>query len=1028
VWVDNAEYSTPLRIDLTQSRVYLREGVERGLSTEPEDYPEEWLNISGKWWSIYGSGLVDKYKQPMYTVTDKPTAYFTYVFKFDVSTEQMAYLRRDAVLPGLVLASISDNWEIYMNGYLISRELHLNDAGEIVRHKNLHNYSVPFDKNYMSEGENTLVIHIATVPNYEDSGLYFNGDYYIDNYNSIRSEQADFFMLFLVGISFFMAFYTLMIYVNNKSERYYLYFAAADLLLAVYIFMNTAMVNYLFEDSHVNQVIEFITLTIMPIFAMLFTSAIAGRRVIVFMKVVTAIQIIDAVLMPFVGLQCSIELLYLGQVSVVFSLFYAIFVSVKWLHAQAKLKAQSGGVRFRHYTQTVFGTVMGNTLIGLILVLFSAVYGVILSMLFKTDQNAIILGLFSFVLSVSFALQNEVNETKAYIKNENVLLEDMVAKRTADLREQREIAVNASNTKSRFLATMSHEIRTPMNAIIGMSEIELQYDDLQDHTKDSLERIYNSGQNLLGIINDILDLSRAETGKLEIIPAEYNFIDTISDTVQLNIIRIGSKPIVFSLSLEDGLPKRLVGDELRIKQILNNILSNAFKYTEKGSVVFDIKQLKNDKKTDIVFTVADTGQGMKEEELRTLFDEYSRFNKIANRKTEGTGLGMNITGRLVDLMNGVISVESEFGKGSVFTVTIPQENPDIAAVITDEEKALLCSFSYHSEVKTHAKIEFVYMPYGRVLVVDDVETNRIVAEGLLKPYGVVVELADSGKAAIEKIANGATYDIVFMDHMMPEMDGIEATAILRKSGYDKPIIALTANAVSGQRQMFLQNGFDEFISKPIDIASLDRILQIYIHDRHPEEAAACAKPAISESPAANAAKKIPQKMIDAFLRDAQKALTAMKHLLTQNDMKNFAVYVHGMKSGLLSIGEHECSAAAKALELAAKAGDTQTVQANAAAFFGKLEDIVANLKPDITPSEPETDFANKSAYISLITSAAAACESYDNIESKQSIEQILRLSLPPEVKTIIEKADLLIFHADFEEAAELLTDLLKKLK
>jgi signal transduction histidine kinase/CheY-like chemotaxis protein len=1022
--MDNSEYSTPLKIDLTESRVYLREGISRGLSDDPENDPENWIDLTGKWWSIYGSGIADKYIQPYFTPTDKPTAYFTYVIKFDVSAEQMAYLRSDAVLPGLTLASISDNWEIYLNGYLISRELYIDENGEITKHRNLHNYSVPFDKSYVNEGENTLTFHIAVVPNYEDSGFYFKGDYYIDNFNSIRSDQADFFMVFFVGISFFMAFYTLMIYFNDSSEKHYLYFAISDLLLAVYIFMNSAIVNYLFPDSHVNQVIEFSTLAVLPLFAMLFTTSLAKRRVNIIMKVISGIQILVAILIPLVGLQCGNQLLYTAEFLVLFSLGYAIYTAVKWIRKHTIDIAKENNIkpRMSDYVQTVFGTVMGNTFIGLILVVFSAGYGTARSMIYKTDQNAIIIGLFSFVLSVSFALQNEVNETKAYIKNENVLLEDMVKKRTADLEEQREIAVNASNTKSRFLATMSHEIRTPMNAIIGMSEIELRNDDLQAHTKDSLERINRSGQNLLGIINDILDLSKAETGKLEIVPAEYNFVEMISDTVLLNMIRIGSKPIEFSLKLEDNLPKKLIGDELRIKQILNNILSNAFKYTEKGSVVFDIKQNRSNEKTEIIFTVSDTGQGMKEEELKTIFDEYSRFNKIANRKTEGTGLGMNITGRLVELMNGTTSVASEYGKGSVFTVTIPQENPDINEVITEEEKSLLCSFSYHSDAKTFTKSDFMYMPYGRVLVVDDVETNLIVAEGLIKPYGINVETANSGKKAIKRVSDGAVYDIIFMDHMMPEMDGIEATGILRKSGYDKPIIALTANAVSGQRQMFMENGFNEFISKPIDISALDRVLMSYIYEkRESAEKSSDTTEKITKKPTAD--RKLSQNLISAFIRDAEKALAAMPDLLAQGDIKNFAIYAHGMKSGLLSINERECSETAKILEFAAKANDKQKINEYSTGFITELKLITDNLRTKISESTAISDIADVSEYLSLIKSVIAACDDYDNRTAKQVIDKILEVNIPQEVKTAVEKANLLIFHSEFEEAAEMLAKL-----
>jgi CheY-like chemotaxis protein len=422
---------------------------------------------------------------------------------------------------------------------------------------------------------------------------------------------------------------------------------------------------------------------------------------------------------------------------------------------------------------------------------------------------------------------------------------------------------------------------------------------------------------------------------------------------------------------------------------------------------------------------------MKDEELKTLFDEYSRFNKIANRKTEGTGLGMNITGRLVEIMNGEISVKSEFAVGSTFTVTLPQKNPSDMTFITPEEKALLCTFSFHTEAKTITKIAFEYMPYGKVLIVDDVETNLFVAEGLIKPYGISAETAKSGKAAIEIINSGASFDIIFMDHMMPEMDGIEATAILRNSGYDKPIVALTANAVSGQRQMFLDNGFDEFISKPIDIAALDRILCRYVRDKHPEEARKFAgQTKASSLPEISADEKKHEyspKLINAFLRDAEKALLSMPAQLEKKDLKNFAISAHGMKSGLLGIGEEKCSEIAKKLEFAAKSEHLSEIKENFTEFINALEEITQKLKSKISAERLETVFTESAVYTEFVTDLIRACNEYDNNEAKKHLSNILSLSLPSDVKETIENAEILIFHAEFEEAAELLEGIFEKI-
>jgi len=406
-----------------------------------------------------------------------------------------------------------------------------------------------------------------------------------------------------------------------------------------------------------------------------------------------------------------------------------------------------------------------------------------------------------------------------------------------------EAANVASRAKSAFLSTMSHEIRTPMNAILGITEIQLQNNALDQSVRDALEKIYASGDMLLGIINNILDLSKIEAGKLELVIAKYETASLLSDIALLNMMRIGSKPIEFELHVDENLPLLLSGDELRVKQIFNNLLSNAFKYTEKGTVCLSVAAATGgaDDETTLVFSVRDTGQGMTEEQVAKLFDEYSRFNQEANRTTEGTGLGMSITRDLIRMMHGEISIESEPGRGSTFTVRLPQGkiNADILGKAVTEN---LHKFRTSVRAQTkRAQLTRDPMPYGSVLIVDDVETNILVAEGLISLYGIKIESADSGPGAIEKIKNGSVYDIVFMDHMMPKMDGIEATSIIRSMGYERPIVALTANAVVGQADIFLKNGFDDFISKPLDIRLLDAVLNKLIRDKQPPEVLEAAR-------------------------------------------------------------------------------------------------------------------------------------------------------------------------------------------
>jgi signal transduction histidine kinase/CheY-like chemotaxis protein len=413
-----------------------------------------------------------------------------------------------------------------------------------------------------------------------------------------------------------------------------------------------------------------------------------------------------------------------------------------------------------------------------------------------------------------------------------------------ELNDAKEQAIEANRAKSSFLARISHEIRSPMNVILGITEMQQEKINLPPDTKEAWDRVYSSGYLLLGIINDVLDMSRIEAGKLKLTPVIYDVASVISDSVQLNIMRFESKPVQFVLQADENIPASLFGDDLRIKQILNNILSNAFKYTESGTVTMAVTAEVSgpDVPVILIFRISDTGTGMSPEEVDKLFDDYARFNMETNRKVEGTGLGMGITRGLVAMMNGEITVESEVGKGSIFTVLLPQGyvNSNVFGKGGAENLQKLHGGKI-SQSKKAPNIVREYMPYGRILVVDDMEPNLYVAKGLMAPYGLSLETVSSGYEAIDLIKSGMTYDVIFMDHFMPEMDGVVTAKTIREMGYKNPIIALTANALTGQAEMFMANGFDGFISKPIDIRQLNSVLNKFVRDKYPAETIEAAR-------------------------------------------------------------------------------------------------------------------------------------------------------------------------------------------
>lgn len=404
------------------------------------------------------------------------------------------------------------------------------------------------------------------------------------------------------------------------------------------------------------------------------------------------------------------------------------------------------------------------------------------------------------------------------------------------IKEKRK-AEAASEAKSAFLASVSHAIRTPLNAIIGFSELGLR-SGMPEETMHGLEKIHSSAITLLNIINDILDISRIESGKFQLKTADYDVASSINDTITLNMVRIGSKSIDFTIDIDENTPVTLHGDELRIKQVLNNILSNAFKYTNEGSVKLKIECERDNDLAWITVSVTDSGVGIRREDMTRLFSDFRQFHIPGEARQEGTGLGLSISKNLTELMGGAIMVESEYGRGSTFIVIFPQHITD-PAPIGKELAERLSTRRFKSRSNDNINFEYTQMPYARVLVVDDVEINLVVAASLMEPYGLTVDCVGGGKEALRRVSEAEIkYDAIFMDHMMPEIDGMEVVRRIREEigteyAANVPIIALTANALVGNEEMFLRNGFQAFLSKPIDSSRLDEILKTFV--QRPEE-------------------------------------------------------------------------------------------------------------------------------------------------------------------------------------------------
>ena len=716
-------------------------------------------------------------------------------------------------------------------------------------------------------------------------------------------------------------------------------------------------------------------------------------------------------------------------------------------------------------------------------------------------------------------------------------------------KEAEEAAQEASKAKSSFLAHMSHEIRTPMNTIMGMNELILQ-EDLTDKVAEYAMLVRQASSNMLILINDLLDFSKIEAGKLEIAVREYSFASLINDIISIINTRVFEKPILFVANIDCNIPRDLIGDDTRIRQVLINILSNAVKYTEEGYIALTASCAIEGDTAVLKIEVKDSGIGIKEESIDTLFDSFARFDLQKNQTIEGTGLGLAITQRLCEAMNGNISVESEYGAGSLFTVTIPQqfnEYEKLAEVIDRENKSILLyeprSVYADSIARTFENLgvrcsrvtsrksfydaliedeyEFVFMPcfifdtenqleklktsikpvlikdleevsffkgvrtitmpvcsfviadvlndstvgmegyFGnsvdqstfiapsaKVLVVDDIGTNLMVAKGLMSKYKMQIDTCKAGVEAI-RLASVNRYDIIFMDQTMPEMDGIAAVGAIRSleddDGYYKsvPIVALTANAVTGMKEIFLQNGFSDFLPKPIDVTKLNYILKNWIPARKHETSNESSKGAeeegcIMEIEGVDVTSGLALngnsmenylRTLKVFTFDVEEKMSELRTCLNENNIRLYTTLVHGLKSASANIGAKKISDFARTLEQAGKSEAILFITEHNDELMMQLEKLLSNIeKATSLDSKPRDAGAND---INLLKKSLAnlktALENMDAGQINNIINELESRQWEKKNEDIISELSQFVLLFDYNEAIALIDDSLNSL-
>lgn len=602
-----------------------------------------------------------------------------------------------------------------------------------------------------------------------------------------------------------------------------------------------------------------------------------------------------------------------------------------------------------------------------------------------------------------------------YVYQQNTLIR-IIAKKMQE-------AEAAAQAKDDFLANMSHEIRTPMNAIVGMVELALQDERMPETQKDYLYEIQAAGEDLLSIMDDILDVTRIGTGNLEITEDDYEITSIVHDVINIVRATLREKPVELQVHLQPDIPVKLRGDGVRVKQIMMNLLGNAVKYTEKGTITLDItghKRADREDQIDLCVAVTDTGIGIPQEQIEDLFTEFKQANTRRNRTAGGSGLGLAISRKLLELMDGSIHAESEEGKGSTFSFSLPQGIVDATPCISDGKgldirNSSAAAIRSRNEKRKKENLQRTFTaPQAHILLVDDNKVNLKVAEGLLKPYQMQIDKAESGPAAIELVKQHS-YDLIFMDHMMPGMDGVEATKLIRELNNDYysklPIVALSANAVRGAREMFLTSGMNDFIPKPIEMRALDRVLRKWL----PEEKLHTRKEEQKEREEADSRQMndpslwniegvdvavgmeytgndagLYREILSDFMDSIADKAGMIKRAADERDAETYTIEVHSLKSLSKSIGALELSELARELESRGKQKEWKSILEKTPvllSLYRKLGEAIAPYHAVRESRQEKSPFCADEIMI-LLGRLYDYMEEYDSIQGEEVVRKL----------------------------------------
>ena len=760
----------------------------------------------------------------------------------------------------------------------------------------------------------------------------------------LRTSGIQFVLAFIVLIFSFVAFVvSIVLSIMYRQRIDMMYGALAIFSIASWLITDSSLFCFIFRVYHVDGLLSFIFCLMMPLPLAIFMTSIQRGRYKGIRLVVMLISILNAVVWPFLhfaGIIPFYRLIDPANLVLVILAALGLFILI--------LDAIKGHTVTYRYTFIGFIGFLVGCLIELTVIL----------------------------LDISI-----IREAIPMVTGLGFLLTFIVIQQVNDLRKmnmEKQHAIDISEAKTRFLASMSHEIRTPINAILGMNEMILRENN-EENIAEYSRNIKTSGNMLLMLVNDVLDFTKIEAGKLEIREADFRMADMLYDVISLINERAEEKSLGLKVDITDEVPNKVNSDEFRIRQILVNLMNNAVKYTEKGSINLKVGGSYTEDGYMLSLTVKDTGKGIRKEDQEHLFEAFSRADLKTNANIEGTGLGLAIVKSIVDSMNGELGVESEYGVGSEFWVKLPIKYKDKKPIRSD-------FLERHIEQATEKDECIFTAPDAKILAVDDNQSNLTIVKLFLKRNGIVPDLCSSGTKAIE-LCKEKKYDLILLDHMMPAPDGIETLHIIREDkaslNKDTKALVLTANAVAGSRDMYLSEGFDDYLTKPLDAHVLEETVKSMLPQEKVFEAPAAGESdnaageseasddEILEFPAGSGAEEeagiksgfadiegldyelalsycageeeLLKEIVADIAKEAPERAKRMRESLEAKDIKAYEIDAHTIKSSVLTIGLRELSARAKKHEFAAKDNDTDFIYEDADGFINEYTDICKKL-------------------------------------------------------------------------------------